>query len=61
MPELPDFTDPKWQDSRSDAELTRSILEGKGKWMRPMGTQLGSVGVEQMAPSSGRSEGGGRR
>lgn len=49
MPELPDFTDPKWQDSRSDAELTRSILEGKGKWMRPMGTQLGSVGVEQMA------------
>ncbi|MGO9600441.1 MAG: c-type cytochrome [Isosphaeraceae bacterium] len=28
-PSIPDLTDPKWQDSRSDAELQHSILEGK--------------------------------
>jgi mono/diheme cytochrome c family protein len=29
MPTIPDLTDPKWQASRTDAELTHSILEGK--------------------------------
>ena len=29
MPSIPDLTDPKWQASRTDAELTHSILEGK--------------------------------
>jgi mono/diheme cytochrome c family protein len=29
MPTIPDLTDPKWQTSRTDAELTHSILEGK--------------------------------
>ena len=29
MPAIPDLTDPKWQASRTDAELTHSILEGK--------------------------------
>ncbi len=28
-PSIPDLTDPKWQNSRSDAELQHSILEGK--------------------------------
>ena len=28
-PSIPDLTDPKWQDSRTDAELQHSILEGK--------------------------------
>ena len=28
-PTIPDLTDPKWQASRTDAELTHSILEGK--------------------------------
>jgi mono/diheme cytochrome c family protein len=49
MPEIPDFTDPKWQDSRSDAELHHSILEGKGKKMLPMKDHLGSVDVKRMA------------
>ena len=29
MPSIPDLTDPKWQASRTDAELLHSILEGK--------------------------------
>jgi mono/diheme cytochrome c family protein len=29
MPAIPDLTDPKWQASRTDAELQHSILEGK--------------------------------
>jgi mono/diheme cytochrome c family protein len=29
MPVIPDFTDPKWQGSRTDSELQHSILEGK--------------------------------
>ncbi len=48
MPEVPDFTDAAWQSSRTDAELGHSILEGKGKSMRPMRNKLGSVGVSQM-------------
>jgi mono/diheme cytochrome c family protein len=40
MPKIPDFTDPKWQRSRADADLKRSILEGKGKFMRPMKSKL---------------------
>jgi ubiquinol-cytochrome c reductase cytochrome b subunit len=31
MPEIPDFTDHRWQASRTDAEFKRSILEGKGE------------------------------
>jgi cytochrome c oxidase cbb3-type subunit 3 len=48
LPKIPDFTDPRWQASRSDAELTRSILEGKGKSMPRMRKKLGSVDVRQM-------------
>jgi mono/diheme cytochrome c family protein len=36
MPAIPDFTDPKWQASRSDADLERSILDGKGQLMLAM-------------------------
>ncbi len=31
--QIPDLTDPKWQASRTDADLEHSILEGKGKIM----------------------------
>jgi mono/diheme cytochrome c family protein len=48
MPELSDFTDPKWQDSRSDAELKQSILEGKGKFMLPMKDKLNPNDADKM-------------
>jgi mono/diheme cytochrome c family protein len=40
MPQLPDFTDAKWQTSRSDAELQHSMVEGKGQFMLPMKDKL---------------------
>jgi hypothetical protein len=46
--DIPDFTDPQWQDSRTDADLSRSILEGKGKAMRPMNEKLESLDVMKM-------------
>jgi len=48
MPELPDFTDLKWQAARSDTELKQSILDGKGKFMLPMKDKLGPADAEQM-------------
>jgi mono/diheme cytochrome c family protein len=48
LPKIPDFTDAKWHASRSDAELSRSILEGKAKSMPRMKEKLGSVDVKQM-------------
>jgi mono/diheme cytochrome c family protein len=35
MPDIPDFTDPRWQSCRSDDELARIILEGRGAVMPP--------------------------
>jgi mono/diheme cytochrome c family protein len=48
LPSIPDFTDGKWQSSRSDAQLSRSILDGKGKSMPRMKNKLGSVDVNLM-------------
>jgi mono/diheme cytochrome c family protein len=48
MPELPDFTKPTWQKSRTDADLAHSILDGKGKFMLPMKDKLGTIDVKQM-------------
>jgi mono/diheme cytochrome c family protein len=48
FPKIPDFTNAGWQDSRRDAELSRSILEGKGKSMPRMRDKLGSVDVMQV-------------
>ncbi len=48
MRELPDFTATSWQRSRTDAQLSNSILRGKGKFMLPMTDKLGSVDVKQM-------------
>jgi mono/diheme cytochrome c family protein len=46
--QVPNFTDSKWHASRSDAELSRSILEGKGKSMPKMKDKLGPVDVKEM-------------
>ncbi len=48
MPELPDFTAGVWQKSRTDADLSHSILQGKGKFMLPMKDKIGTVDVSQM-------------
>jgi ubiquinol-cytochrome c reductase cytochrome b subunit len=48
MPDMSDFTDPKWQASRKDEELLHSILEGKGKFMLPMKDKMGKADAEKM-------------
>jgi ubiquinol-cytochrome c reductase cytochrome b subunit len=48
MPDMSDFTNAKWQESRTDAELLHSILEGKGKFMLPMKDKLSKTDAEQM-------------
>jgi mono/diheme cytochrome c family protein len=58
MPELPDFTAKAWQKSRSDSDLGKSILEGKGKFMLPMKDKLGTVDVKDMVALVRAFEGG---
>jgi mono/diheme cytochrome c family protein len=48
MPEIPDFTDRKWRSSRSDADLLHSILEGKGNFMLPMKSKVGTSGAKEL-------------
>ena len=48
FPTIPDLTDPVWQASRGDADLGRSILDGKGKSMPRMRDKLGTLDVRQM-------------
>jgi quinol-cytochrome oxidoreductase complex cytochrome b subunit/mono/diheme cytochrome c family protein len=48
MPDLPDFTDPKWQAAHSDAEVKKSILDGQGKFMLPMKDKLSPTDADQM-------------
>jgi mono/diheme cytochrome c family protein len=50
MPEIPDFTDAKWQNSRKDDEIKNSILAGKGKFMLPMRDKVSAADAEQMVP-----------
>jgi hypothetical protein len=35
IPGVPDFTNPRWQASRSDGQIVRTILEGRGAVMPP--------------------------
>jgi hypothetical protein len=35
IPDVPNFTNPRWQAYRTDAQLARSILEGRGAVMPP--------------------------
>jgi mono/diheme cytochrome c family protein len=48
MPKVPDFTDPAWHAARTDAELGRSILEGKGRSMPRMKDKFKTVDVRHM-------------
>jgi mono/diheme cytochrome c family protein len=58
--DLPDFTKPDWQKSRTNEELAKSILEGtgKGKLMVSRKAELGSVDVKDMVALVRRFEGG---
>src|ERR1700680_4638075 len=35
IPDVPDFTNARWQACRSDGQLARAILEGRGAVMPP--------------------------
>jgi mono/diheme cytochrome c family protein len=35
IPDVPDFTNPRWQASRSDGQLARMTIEGRGAVMPP--------------------------
>jgi len=45
---IPDFTLREWQEKRSDAALTVSILEGKGRAMPPFGTQMDATAAHDL-------------
>jgi hypothetical protein len=40
VPEIPDFTNPRWQRARQDAHLAISIIEGKGSRMPAFGGRI---------------------
>jgi hypothetical protein len=44
IPDVPDFTNGRWQSSRSDGQLARSILEGRGAVMPPF---RGTMSLEE--------------
>jgi mono/diheme cytochrome c family protein len=44
LPQMPNFTNRRWQQQRSDAQLLITVLEGKGTQMPPFG---GKISKEQ--------------
>jgi hypothetical protein len=44
IPDVPDFNNARWQSSRSDGQLARSILEGRGAIMPPF---RGTMSLEE--------------
>jgi cytochrome c oxidase cbb3-type subunit III len=48
MPAIPDFTDGKWQDSLSNAQLQVGIMEGKGTLMPPYREALSDEQVKDL-------------
>ncbi len=58
MPDLPDFRDAKWQAAHNAADLKKSVLEGKGKFMQPMKDKLSPADAEQMVAYVRTFEGG---
>jgi mono/diheme cytochrome c family protein len=49
MPTIPDFTDAKWQNSRSDAQLTVNIMEGYGQLMPPFRDRIDRMQAQALA------------
>ena len=59
FPTIPDFTSGEWHASRDDQALSRAIVQGKGKAMRPMKKKLGSLDVTHMVSFVRAFRGGG--
>jgi cytochrome c oxidase cbb3-type subunit 3 len=59
MPSIPDFTDLKWQESRSDLQLRKSISEGTKDLMPSMKRKLAPADIEEMVFMVRRFVGGG--
>jgi mono/diheme cytochrome c family protein len=57
--DIPDFTDLRWQGSRADHDLRRSILEGKGRSMPAMRAKIKPDDASRLV-SLVRGFGGGR-
>jgi mono/diheme cytochrome c family protein len=45
IPDVPNFTSPRWQASRSDGQLARIIIEGRGAVMPPFRGALSLEGA----------------
>jgi mono/diheme cytochrome c family protein len=48
LPSIPDFGAPDWPSRRSDAQLSASIMEGKGSGMPSFGGKLGEAQVRDV-------------
>jgi mono/diheme cytochrome c family protein len=48
LPVIPDLASPDWQSRRSEAQLTASIIEGKGSGMPAFGGKLGDAQVRDI-------------
>jgi mono/diheme cytochrome c family protein len=48
FPQIPDFASPLWQQLRGDAELSASILEGKGAAMPAFGGKLPAAQAREL-------------
>jgi len=49
MPKIPDLTDTTWQQSIADDAIVRSILDGKGQFMRPFNDKLSAAEAQALA------------
>jgi mono/diheme cytochrome c family protein len=58
LPNIPNFTDPRWHASRTDQQLGHSILEGKGKGMPAMKGKLSMAEVTELVVLVRAFEGG---
>lgn len=45
---MPDFTDPNWQKSRTDQQITETIKNGKGKYMPPWKEKLSEEQIKAL-------------